>query len=307
MPFSFSPSSNFMRSPAIHTRPLVRLSLILSAFIGVLTGCSGSGSRIINALTPSDGYVETHDIAYGDGPRRRLDVYRPAALALDAKAPVVVFFFGGSWRTGSKADYRFVADALTSHGIVTVIADYRLYPEVGYPGFLDDTAAAVAWTFREIDRYGGDPKRVFIAGHSAGAYNAAMVAFDSRWLARYGIGLDRLRGFIGLAGPYNFLPIEDEGVKEVFDWPDTPANSQPINHVTRDSIASLLIAAKNDTFVYPEVNTEPMAERLRASGAEVTVDIHGGVNHVTLVGAMSRPLRPLAPVVKEFTDFVLTH
>ena len=298
---------NFMRSPAIQTRALVRLSLILSAFIGLLAGCSGSGSRLINALTPSDAYVETRDIAYGDGPRRMLDVYRPATLAPGAKVPVVVFFNGGSWRTGSKDDYRFVADALTSHGIVTVLADYRLYPEVGYSEFLDDTAAAVAWTFREIDRYGGDAKRVFIAGHSAGAYNAAMVAFDPRWLGRYGIGLDRLRGFVGLAGPYNFLPIKDEGVKEVFDWPRTPADSQPINHVNRDSIASLLIAAKNDTFVYPEVNTEPLAERLRAAGAEVTVDILGGVNHVTLMGAMSRPLRPLAPVVKEFTDFVLTH
>ena len=116
-----------------------------------------------------------------------------------------------------------------------------------------------------------------------------------------------MRGVVGRAGPYNFLPITDEGDKEVFDWPNTPADSQPINHVTRDSIPSLLIAAKNDTFVYPEVNTEPMATRLRAVGAEVTVDLHGGVNHVTLVGAMSRPLRPLAPVVKEFTDFVLTH
>ena len=288
-------------------RRFVRLSLILSAFIGALTGCSGSGSRLINALTPSSGYVETHDIAYGEGPRRTLDVYRPASLASGAKAPVVVFCFGGSWRTGSKADYRFVADALTSQGIVTVIADYRLYPEVAYPEFIDDTAAAVAWTFHEIERYGGDSKRIFVAGHSAGAYNAAMVAFDARWLARYGIKLDQLRGFVGLAGPYNFLPIQDEGGKQGFDWPRTPPDSQPINHVTRDSIPSLLIAAKNDSFVYPEVNTEPMAEHLRAAGAEVTVDIHGGVSHVTLVGAMSRPLRALAPVAKEFTDFVLTH
>ena len=296
-----------MRNTAIHTHPLVRLSLILSAFVGLLAGCSGAGSRIINALTPSSGYVETHDIAYGDGPRRMLDVYRPATLAPGAKAPVVVFFYGGSWRTGSKADYRFVADALTSHGIVTVIADYRLYPEVRYPEFLDDTAAAVAWTFREIGSYGGDPDRIFVAGHSAGAYDAAMIAFDSRWLARYDIKPDRLRGFIGLAGPYNFLPIKDEDVKPVFDWPATTPDSQPINHVTRDSIPALLIAAKNDRFVYPEVNTEPMAERLRAVGADVTVDIHSGVNHVTLIGSMSRALRPLAPVAKEFTQFVLSH
>ena len=296
-----------MRSPAIHSRPFARLSLIFSAFVGVLSGCSGAGTRILDALTPSDAYVETRDIAYGDGPRRVLDVYRPATLSPDAKAPVVVFFYGGSWRTGSKADYRFVADALSSRGIVTVIADYRVYPEVSYPQFLDDTAAAVAWAFREIGAYGGDPQRIFVAGHSAGAYNAAMIAYDPRWLAPFGLKPAQLRGFVGLAGPYNFLPMTDPDAMQVFDYPNTPRDSQPINHVTKESPPTLLIAAKNDRFVYPEVNTEPLAARLRSVGADVTVDIHSGVNHVTLMGSMSRPLRVLAPVAKEFGDFVLAH
>ena len=284
-----------------------RIVLLLVTVLGLLTGCSGTGTRIIDALTPKSGYVETHDIAYGDGPRRRLDVYRPAALAADAKAPVVVFIYGGSWREGSKADYRFVADALTARGIVTVIADYRVFPEVSYPEFVDDTAAAAAWTLREIGRYGGDPTRVFMSGHSAGAYNAAMVAFDPRWLAPYGFAPSRFRGFIGLAGPYNFLPIQDDDVKPVFHWPGTPADSQPIAHVSGDSIPSLLIAARHDTFVYPTVNTEPMAAKLKSVGADVTVDLHDHVNHVTLIGAMARPLRFLAPVDDEFSDFVLSH
>ena len=275
--------------------------------VALLAGCSGTGTRIIDVLTPKGGYVETRDIAYGEGPRRKLDVYRPATLSADAKAPVVVFIYGGSWREGSKADYRFVADALTAHGIVTVIADYRVFPEVGYPDFIDDTAAAAAWTLREIGRYGGDPERVFMAGHSAGAYNAAMVAFDPRWLRPYGYAPSRFRGFVGLAGPYNFLPIQDAGAKEVFHWPDTPADSQPIAHVVASSIPSLLIAARHDTFVYPTVNTEPMAAKLRSVGADVTVDIHDDVNHVTLIGAMARPLRFLAPVDREFGDFVLSH
>lgn len=284
-----------------------RIALLLVAVLGLLAGCAGSGTSIIDVLTPKSGYVETHDIAYGIGARRTLDVYRPAALAVDAKAPVVVFIYGGSWREGSKADYRFVADALTARGIVAVIADYRVFPEVSYPDFIDDTAAAAAWTFREIARYGGDPDRVFIAGHSAGAYNAAMVAFDPRWLAPYGFAPSRFRGFIGLAGPYNFLPIKEEDVKPVFHWPDTPPDSQPIAHVSADSIPSLLIAARHDTFVYPTVNTEPMAAKLKSVGADVTVDILDHVNHVTLIGAMARPLRFLAPVERDFTDFVLHH
>ena len=285
--------------------PLARLSLLLAAVVGLLGGCSGT--RIVDILTPSSAYTATLGISYGDGPRRRLDVYRPVSLAAGAKAPVVVFVYGGSWREGEKADYRFVADALTARGIVAVIADYRVFPEVRYPGFVEDTAAAVAWTFRDIARYGGDPQRIFVAGHSAGAYNAAMVAFDPRWLKRYDLSPGQLRGFVGLAGPYNFLPIVDEGVKEVFDWPGTPPDSQPIHHVTKDSIPALLIAARKDTFVYPDKNTIPMGEKLKRVGAEVTVDLHERVNHITLMGSMARPLRFLAPVDQEFVDFVLTH
>ena len=275
------------------------------AIAALVSGCSGT--QIVNSLTPDDTYIKTADIAYGANPRMRLDVYRPVLVAVDGRAPVVVFFYGGSWRTGSKSDYLFAAEALAERGIVTVVADYRFYPEVRYPDFLPDCARAVAWTFKEIGAYGGDAKRIFVAGHSAGAYNAAMIAYDPRWLAPFGIKPAQLRGFVGLAGPYNFLPIKDEGVKDVFGWPDTPPDSQPINHVAKDSPPSLLIAAQKDTFVYPEKNTEPLAARLQAVGAAVTVRIHSGVSHVTLMGSMSRPLRGLAPVAQEFGDFVLAH
>jgi acetyl esterase/lipase len=293
-------------------RPLLQaprrlLHVVLALGTTLLAACSGAGTRIVDILTPSSAYVATTDIAYGDGPRRKLDVYVPAGLKQDAKAPVVVFFYGGSWRFGAKADYRFVGDALAAKGIVAVIADYRLFPEVSYPDFLTDTAQAVAWTHREIARFGGDPDRMFVAGHSAGAYDAAMVAFDPRWLAPYGMKPAQLRGFVGLAGPYNFLPIVDAGVKEVFHWPDTPRDSQPIAHVTKDSLPALLIAARKDTFVYPEQNTEPMGARLKEAGVDVTVIEHGGVNHITLMGSVARPLRFLAPVEREFTDWVLAH
>ena len=290
------------------SRPSLFLPLFALASIAVTALVSGcSGTQVINSLTPDDTFVKTADIAYGANPRMRLDVYRPISAPVDGKAPVVVFFYGGSWRAGSKSDYLFAAEALAERGIVTVVADYRLYPEVRYPDFLPDCARAVAWTFKEIGAYGGDARRIFVAGHSAGAYNAAMIAYDPRWLAPFGIKPAQLRGLIGLAGPYNFLPIKDEGVKVVFGWPDTPPDSQPINHVGSDAPPSLLIAAEKDTFVIPEKNTGRLAARLRALGADVSVHIHSGVSHLTLLGAMSRPLRGLAPVAREFGDFVLAH
>lgn len=285
----------------------LRFLLVLVATLGSLAGCAGVGTRVIDTLTPKGGYVASTGIAYGEGPRRTLDVYVPVGLDPARPAPVVLFLYGGSWRFGVKADYRFVADALTAKGIVTVIADYRLFPEVSYPDLLDDPAAAAAWVVAHIASYGGDSSRLFLAGHSAGAYDAAMIAYDPRWLARRGLAPKRFRAFIGLAGPYDFLPIRDPGAKEVFHWPDTPADSQPIAHVAKDSLPALLIAANRDRVVDPVQNTAAMAAALRAAGVDVVVDLHDDVNHVTLVGAMARPLRFLAPVADEFADYVLTH
>lgn len=282
---------------------LTFLKFSLLALPALLVGCSGTD--LLNRLTPSSTYVKTANLAYGPNPRMKLDVYQPASQP--QHAPVVVFFYGGSWNSGDRADYTFVGEALAARGIIAVIADYRLYPEVRYPDFLKDCAAAVAWTFREVAHYGGDTQRIFVAGHSAGAYNAAMLAYDERLLAPFQLKPQQLRGFIGLAGPYNFLPIETEEVKPVFDFPNTSPDTQPINHVQASAPKTLLIAAVKDSFVNPQRNTQMLAAKLRAMGVSVTVQMHERVNHLTLIGAMARPLRILAPVDQEVTDFVLNN
>jgi acetyl esterase/lipase len=280
-----------------------RLSLASIAILTLLYGCSPVA--VLNQLTPSGTYLRTPDVAYGPDPHMRLDVYRPSSLPADA--PVVVFFYGGSWSSGGREEYLFVGEALASRGIVTVIADYRLYPEVRYPEFLKDCAAAVAWTFQHVAQYGGNPDRIFVAGHSAGAYNAAMVALDPRWLAPWNLKPSQLAGFVGLAGPYNFLPIVDEDIKPIFGAPNTPLDSQPIAHVTGPAPRTLLLVARSDRFVFPDRNTEVLAARLREQGDPVTVRSYGGVSHTTLIGSMARPLRVLAPVLDDFSSFVLAH
>lgn len=277
------------------------LTLILAVLlIGAIAACSPL--QTINALTPESTYTLTPDLAYGNGARELLDIYAPKGGP--ALAPVVVFFYGGNWNSGSRKDYKFVGEALASRGILAVIADYRLYPEVRYPAFLEDSAQAVAWTFREIQRHGGDPKRLFVMGHSAGAYNAAMVALDMRWLAQSGLSPAILRGWIGLAGPYDFIPIENADAKPVFFAPDTPPASQPINHVTALAPSSLLIASTKDSLVNPVRNTGGLARKLRAAGRPVEEIYTGHTSHTTLVGSLARPLRMLAPTLDLVERFV---
>jgi len=185
-----------------------------------------------------------------------------------------------------------------------VLADYRLYPQVRYPSFIEDSARAVAWTLKEVQRYGGDPKRVYLMGHSAGAYNAAMVALDSRWLAAYGFTPAALHGWIGLAGPYDFIPIKNEATRPVFFYPVTPPESQPINHVSAGAPPALLIASKKDDLVDPVRNTGGLAVKLRAVGVGVTEIYFDKTSHQTLIAAISWPLRGLAPVLDTVDRFV---
>lgn len=275
-------------------------AVLLGGLLSALLGCSGLG--VLNAFTPDDTFTRVADLSYGGDPRNRLDVYTPAGVTADA--PVVVFFYGGSWNSGSRADYSFVGEALASRGIVAVVADYRLYPQVHYQGFLEDSARALGWTREHIRQYGGDPQRLYVMGHSAGGYNAAMLALDPKWLALVNMQPSMLRGWIGLAGPYDFLPIENPQVKPVFFFPNSPPDSQPINHVSAAAPSALLIAARDDELVNPARNTGGMARRLRDSGVSVRELYFARPGHATLVAAFSRPMRSLAPVLDEVANFI---
>ena len=271
-----------------------------------LSGCSPLAT--VNALTPSGTYAVQENIAYGPAARNRLDVYEPRAgdsgLPPVNGYPVVVFFYGGTWTSGSRADYRFVGEALASRGIVTIIADYRLYPEVRYPDFLRDCALAVAWARREAARYDGDPRRLYIMGHSSGAYNAAMLALDARWLTAAGIAPSALAGWIGLAGPYDFFPMTNVEAQPVFFHPNYPPGSQPMEYASKAAPRTFLGAAESDTVVNPERNTRQLAQKLGAAGVPVVLRIYPNAGHATLIGAFSRPLRTVAPVLDDVVAFV---
>ena len=286
---------------------LARRSL-LAMLPSLLTACSAVD--VLNATVPTNTYQRTEGIAYGpEGGaqgRQKLDVYQPASGANLAKGrvPMVVFFYGGSWSSGDRADYRFVGEALASQGIVAVIADYRLSPSVRYPAFLEDSALAMRWAFDHAEQYGANPGRVFVMGHSAGAYNAAMLALDKRWLGAVDLSPTRLAGWIGLAGPYDFLPIGDAKTQVAFNWPNTPADSQPLVFASRASPPALLLAPTHDTVVNAQRSTVAMANKLRVSGVKVQSELFDTVSHVTLVASMAAVLRGRAPVLERVAAFV---
>ncbi|NDZ17899.1 esterase [Variovorax sp. WS11] len=280
-----------------------RHTVLLSA--ALLMGCSPV--RILNSFVPEGTYQREAGIAYGTEPRQQLDVYQPLAGGepTEGQRPLILFFYGGNWSQGERADYRFVGEALSARGAVVVIPDYRLSPQVTYPEFLRDGARALQWSLRNAASLGADPKRVYVMGHSAGAYIAGMLALDARWLNEAGAGPDQLAGWIGLAGPYDFLPIGDPRTRLAFNWPDTPANSQPLVHVSPASPPALLMAASNDRVVDPRRNTARMVERLRAAGVEVTTREFDDLGHATLIGAVAKPLEWIGgPVLPPILSFV---
>ena len=288
----------------MHTfKPTLLIGLATMALLVAVAACSPLAT--LNVLSASDQHTRLADVAYGPLPRQRLDVYRPEGAAPPGGWPVVVFFYGGSWISGERAQYGFVGAALASRGMLALVADYRLYPEVRFPTFLDDSAQALAWGLKHASEQGGNPRRVFVMGHSAGAYNAAMLALDPRWLAATGHAPRELAGFIGLAGPYDFLPMTNLDAQPVFFHPHYPPDTQPLAFAGPQAPRSFLAAGVTDKLVDPERNTAMLAARLQASGVAVTQKRYERANHLTLIGAFGLPLRWLAPVLDDVTEFVL--
>lgn len=276
-----------------------------AALLPVLAAAACAPTTVLNTLEPRLTVRVTPDVAYAPGPRHDLDVYRP--LTPRTGEPVVVFLYGGGWDSGEKSQYAFVGDALASHGYLAIVANYRVYPQARYPDFLVDSALAVRWAHDHAADYGADPHNLFIVGHSAGAYNAVMLALDKRWLGRVGLDPERdLRGVAGLAGPYDFLPLQSAELKTIFGPAGQAPDSQPVNHVGGRAPPLFLAHDLGDVVVYP-LNTEHLAADVAAAGGVVETRYYRGLDHALMVGSLAAPLRFLAPVFNDLTAFIDTQ
>jgi acetyl esterase/lipase len=271
----------------------------LGVLLTTLVGCAPVD--LLNATIPTRDLTITRDIAYGDKAKQKLDLYVPKQVA--PNAPVIVFFYGGAWQEGDKKNFLFAAQALASTGAIVVVPNYRVYPEVTFPGFLEDGAAATAWTIHNIASYGGDPKTMFLAGHSAGAYVAVMLVLDPEYLARAGVADARLMGGIGISGPYDFLPIHRPDIKPIFEVVPDMDVTQPIHYARADAPPLLLLHGETDTTVGP-YNTHNLADRIRTLGGRVEDRYYPGVDHVDAIIALTSMFSGRAPVLADIKAFI---
>jgi acetyl esterase/lipase len=289
--------------PADKPPPMSRRVALAGLVAALAAGCGRVAFIAANVPAAFGAYRRHPNIPYGAGPQHRLDVYVPNNVSVNSPPPLVLFWHGGRWSFGDKADYRFVGAALAELGYVTVVANYRHYPEVKMPGFMDDAARAALWVSAHGEEFGADANRLYLMGHSAGAHLAALVTLDPRYFAATGNPAPPIAGVIGLSGPYDFLPLREADVQDMFGPPQNYPESQPINFVRSDAPPMLLIHGLKDETVWPK-NSRNLAAALSARGVPVTLKLYPKLLHADTVAALSRPVRSRAPTLADIAAFV---
>jgi len=287
-----------MTGKAIFTVPKGWKTGVAALLSAVLAACSPVS--LLNLAVSRDGYRVVRDIAYGPDARQKLDFYVPDAPP--PRMPVMLFFYGGSWQSGSKDLYLALGQAFASAGIMVAVADYRLYPQVRYPAFIQDGARAFAFVRAHAARYGGDPARLFLAGHSAGAYNAVMLAADNKYLRNAGADVSEICGVIGIAGPYDFLPLEDDHLIAIFGGANLP-DTQPIRHIDGRRPPMLLATGTGDTTVLPR-NSYRLAEKLKSLGSPVRLAAYPGAGHIGILLSLAQGFRGRTSLRGDVLGFV---
>lgn len=275
-----------------------KLFLLLPSI--TLGGCTQLGLALVNATTPAKQAIQT-TVAYGEHEDQQVDIFQPNQTTQNA--PVVVFFHGGYWNTGTRAQYRFVGRTLAAQGFVAVVAGYRRYPEIIFPAFMHDATAAIKWVQAHIQDYGGNPQHIVLSGHSSGAHIASLVVLDQRYL---GESANQLAGVVALAGPSDFLPPtpnDDEKLGQIFPDASAHKNGNTIHFVRGDAPPFLLLHGADDTTV-KDYNSRVLAEKIRAAGGQATLSILANINHTRPVLSFTSLYRSDDPILKQLVAFV---
>lgn len=273
---------------------LTRIWVLLASFS--LAACQGTMMRTLKAPYALSPYQKT-TLSYGAHAAQKLDVYLPTEKKFaDKTLPTIVFYFGGSWRNGKRAWYEFFAAHYCLKGYVVVVPDYRKASEFVFPSFMQDAASAFAYAHKHATQWRSDPNQVFVMGHSAGAHMAALLSLDPQYLAAEKLKPADIAGFVGISGPYDFLPLTDPLVIEVFNGDALSKASQPINFVEHSAGAPpmLLVHGGKDRLVWPK-NSINLAGELNQRGGSAKVLIVPKAGHIKTLLHAARGLHWLAP------------
>ena len=272
---------------------------IMTALLGVFAPGS-SPAMLLNATVPRSTYRVQRDVLYGKAARQKFDLYLPKAFM--PPAPVVLFFYGGAFRAGRKEEYRVVGEALAQKGIITAVADYRIFPEGHFPDFLEDGARALASVHARIGEFGGDPSRIFLCGHSAGAYISVMLAANPAYLRAVNADVSSIRGVIAIAGRYHELPLGDSIAYEIFRGP-ARAETRPATYIDGKRPPFLLLAGAKDNKEVLDSH-RLLAAHLRERGSPVEEHTYPNVGHMGIMVALAPGFRSLASLRDDIVRFV---
>ena len=258
--------------------------------------------KVFNFFVPKDsesfrvGTIES----YGNHPDQTLYVYKPKLS--NGALPSLIFVHGGSWSEGNAADYEFVGRAFAAKGFLTFVINYRKHPENPYPSFVQDVASAVAWVTKSASRFGGDGEKIFLVGHSAGAYNIALAVLDESYMKAANVDQKIIKGVATMAGPFDFLPLDSPATIRTFGSAKNLQDTQPINFARVDAPPFLILNGSTDITVYPR-NAASLFKHLNDVGAKAKRIEYQNISHVGILLDLAKPLRSNAPVLEDVTVF----
>lgn len=258
----------------------------IASLVGILslTGCANMAASLANLPVSFDDSAVQRDVAYGPLAEHRLDIYYPDHEVAQ-ELPVILFIHGGKWSYGDKTQYPFVAQRFTQRGYVVAVINYRKYPDVTFPAFIEDTARAIAWLHAEAASLNIDASQLYVLGHSAGAHMGALVSADARYMQAHGGERQWIAGFAGLAGPYAFTPEADD-LKAIFGPPERYPLMRVTTHIDGQQPPMLLMHGAEDTTV-GLFNGERLKQAIDDKGGVVTLSTYEGLDHIDMVGIFS--------------------
>jgi acetyl esterase/lipase len=286
----------------------MKLSKSISLFFvllssSLLSSCVSGGLKVINSLAKSKEFESHQNLPYADKAHNNLNLFIPKNQNIKA---TIIFFYGGCWgncSTLNKDHYLFVVDTLVQQGYAVVVPDYRKFPDVLFTEIIEDAKLATQWTIQNLKRYDITNENIFLMGHSAGAHMAAMLVADENFLGK---DLNRISGFIGLAGPYDFYPFTDQYMYKLFSPENDYFNSLPINFINGNEPPHLLLQGKKDkrVFIHNAVN---LAEKLKLNGVDHQLVLYEKMSHTRILLSLSKVFKNRSNVINDITQFIKKH